>query len=132
MKKHLILALSVLAIVGSSCSDDEIEGQILLGSEQAVLDGKTYLISGFGNGVDITQTIGNSKAQILDLELLKNAGGIEVNTTQEKVKIIRSAKNYSEMNKQINSCLANGAALDFVRMPFAWNLNDLLKASSIN
>lgn len=89
-------------------------------------DDKFVNKTGLGCGCDITQEIGNCKTQILDFELLKNVGGIEVDPTQEKVKIIRTGENYIEMNNQINSCLANSMALEFVDMAFGWNLNALL------
>lgn len=130
MKKHLILAFAALAMVGSSCSDDEPAMGSFSGSQQTVVDGKTYSISGFGCGVDITKEIGNSKAQILDLELVMNADGIEVDATQEKVKIIRKGNNYVEMTNNINGALANGCALDFVEMPFGWHLSYSLESKA--
>jgi len=87
-----------------------------------IYDDKLVNKTGLGCGCDITQTIGNCKTQILDFELLKNVGGIEIDSTQEKVKIIRTAKSYSEMTKQVNSCLANSIALDFIGMAFGHNL----------
>lgn len=88
-----------------------------------IYDDKLVNKTGLGCGCDITQSIGNCKTQILDFNLLKNVGGIEVDTTQEKIKVVRTGENYSEMNKQINACLANSATLDFVGMAFGWNLN---------
>ena len=91
-----------------------------------IYDDKLVNKTGLGCGCDITQTIGNCKTQILDFELLKNIGGIEVDPTQEKIKIIRTGSNYSEMNKSINASLANSAKLDFIGMSFGRNLNVLL------
>ncbi len=82
--------------------------------------------TGLGCGCDVTQEIGNCKTQILDFEKLKNAGLIEVDSTQEKIKIVRTGENYSEMTKNVNACLANSAKLDFVGMAFGWNLNSSL------
>ena len=53
-----------------------------------IYDDKLVNKTGLGCGCDITQTIGNCKTQILDFELLKNIGGIEVDPTQEEHRIL--------------------------------------------
>ena len=88
-----------------------------------IYDDKLVNKTGLGCGCDITQEIGNCKTQILDFEKLKNAGAIEIDSTQEKLKIIRTGENYAEMTKNLNGALANGCALDFVPMAFGWNLS---------
>lgn len=122
MKKHLILALTALTIVGSGCSDDEVEEPFLLGNEQANFDGRTYSISGFGNGVDITSSIGNIKEQVLNLELLYKDKAIELDLTASKNKIYRTGTDYVKMNNEINACLAGTLNNELPETFFSWNL----------
>lgn len=95
-----------------------------------IYDDKLVNKTGLGCGCDITQEIGNCKTQILDFGKLKEAGAIEVDPTQEKIKIIRTGENYSEMTRNVNATLANGCALDFVKMAFGWNLNASLSSKT--
>ena len=95
-----------------------------------IYDDKLVNKTGLGCGCDITGEIGNCKTQILDFEKLKNAGAVEIDATQEKLKIIRTGENYAEMTKNVNGALANGCALDFVKMAFSWNLSSSLKSKT--
>ena len=85
-----------------------------------IYDDKLVNKTGLGCGCDITQSIGlgNCKTQILDYELLKNVGGIEVDTNQERHKIIRTGENYEQMTNEINSCLAGSIKLGVPGLSF--------------
>ena len=95
-----------------------------------IYDDKLVNKTGLGCGCDITQSIGlgNCKTQILDYELLKNVGGIEVDTNQERHKIIRTGENYEQMTNEINSCLAGSIKLGVPGLSFGWNLSSSLNS----
>lgn len=97
-----------------------------------VYDDKLVNKTGLGCGCDITQEIGmgNCKTQILDFELLKQVGGIEIDTTQECLKITRTGKDYSQMTKIINSCLSGKLTVEIPGLSFGWNLNSSLKSKT--
>lgn len=120
MKKYFILALFSIAIMGTSCSDDETEVILQTGREQTAFDGITYLVAGFGSGVDITAPIAgeNIKARVLNLELLYQDRGIELDNRSSKSKIYRYGKDYAEMNSNINQCLAGTLNHELPVMPF--------------
>jgi hypothetical protein len=120
MKKYFILALFSIAIMGTSCSDDETEVILQAGREQTAFDGITYLVAGFGSGVDITAPIAgeNIKARVLNLELLYQDRGIELDNRSSKSKIYRYGKDYAEMNSNINQCLAGTLNHELPVMPF--------------
>ena len=73
-----------------------------------IYDDKLVNKTGLGCGCDITQSIGlgNCKTQILDYELLKNVGGVELDPTQALYKISRTGSDYTKMTKEINTTLA--------------------------
>lgn len=92
---------------------------------QSIYDDKYVNKTGLGCGCDITQEIGmgNCKTQILDFELLKDIGGIEIDTTQECIKTTRSGEDYTQMTNSINKCLAGNIKLGVEGLSFGWNLN---------
>ncbi len=84
--------------------------------------------TGLGCGCDITGEIGNCKTQILDFELLKKVGGIEIDTNQERHKITRTGEDYERMTNEINSCLAGSIKLGVPGLSFGWNLSSSLNS----
>ena len=106
--------------MGTCCSDDETEVILQAGREQTAFDGITYLVAGFGSGVDITAPIAgeNIKARVLNLELLYQDRGIELDNRSSKSKIYRYGKDYAEMNSNINQCLAGTLNHELPVMPF--------------
>ena len=98
-----------------------------------IYDDKIVNKTGLGCGCDITQEIGsgNCKTQILDYDLLQQVGGIELDPTQERYDITRSAESYTQMTDELNSSLAGNMNFNIAGLRFGWNLNNLLK-SKIN
>ncbi len=88
--------------------------------------------SGLGCGCDITQTIGmeNCKTQILDFKLLKNVGGIECDSTQERLKTSITGEDYTKMTQKINSCLAGNIGFKILGLSFGRNLSSSLKTTT--
>ena len=97
-----------------------------------IYDNKLVNKTGLGCGCDITQSIGleNCKTQILDFELLKNVGGVELDPTQALCKISRTGSDYTKMTKEINATLAGKLGFDFIGMAFGWNLENSLSAKT--
>lgn len=97
-----------------------------------IYDDKLVNKTGLGCGCDITQSIGlgNCKTQILDFELLKNVGGVELDPTQALCKISRTGNDYSNMTKEINATLAGKLGFDFIGMAFGWNLENSLSVKT--
>lgn len=88
--------------------------------------------TGLGCGCDITQSIGmgNCKTQILDFELLKNVGGIELDATQSRCKISRTGEDYAKMTQEINAGLVGKVGFNFLGMAFGWNLENSLSTKT--
>ncbi len=97
-----------------------------------VYDDKIINKTGLGCGCDITQVIGagNCKTQILDYSLLKQAGGVELDNTQESLKIYRTGKDYSSMSKEVNTILAGKMGFDLKVISFGFNLDASLKSAT--
>lgn len=97
-----------------------------------IYDDKLVNKTGLGCGCDITQSIGlgNCKTQILDYELLKNVGGVELDPTQALYKISRTGSDYTKMTKEINTTLAGRLGFDFLGMAFGWNLENSISVKT--
>lgn len=97
-----------------------------------IYDDKLVNKTGLGCGCDITQSIGlgNCKTQILDYELLKNVGGVELDPTQALYKISRTGSDYTKMSKEINTTLAGRLGFDFLGMAFGWNLENSISVKT--
>lgn len=97
-----------------------------------IYDDKLVNKTGLGCGCDITQSIGmgNCKTQILDFDLLKNASGIEADSTRARYKISRTGSDYASMTQEINSCLAGKFGFNVLGMAFGWNLDSSLNSKT--
>ena len=97
-----------------------------------IYDDKLVNKTGLGCGCDITQSIGlgNCKTQILDYELLKNVGGVELDPSQALYKISRTGSDYTKMTKEINTTLAGKLGFDFLGMAFGWNLENSISVKT--